>query len=266
MDEDAPERAVDSGSRKLAERAVDSGSRKLAERVAVQLEEMIVDRGWPVGEVLGSEPDLLATLGVSRAVFREAVRLLEHHSVAKMRRGPGGGLVVTSPDTRSVVRAAALKLKYDDASNQDIFEARMALELKIVELAADRIDENGIARLRQTLEEERRTQDEAHRLGSHDIHLVIADLTENPAMRLFLDVLTQLTIPRRSDTSDEQQARARNVRHAHERIVEAIVAGDVALARYRMQSHLNAMGNFIIGQADAGEPTRSENGSTPTTR
>lgn len=38
-----------------------------------------------------SEPELVAELGVSRAVFREAVRLLERDEIGRMRRGPGGG-------------------------------------------------------------------------------------------------------------------------------------------------------------------------------
>jgi len=93
--------------------AVENGnsSSKLAEQVASMLEDRILAMGWPVGQVIGSEPDLLAEYGISRAVFREAVRLLEHHSVARMRRGPGGGLVVATPDTSSVVRAATLHLQ-----------------------------------------------------------------------------------------------------------------------------------------------------------
>ena len=60
----------------------------------------IAEEGWPEGEVVGSEAELLERYGVSRAVFREAVRLLEHLQVARMRRGPGGGLVVLDADGR----------------------------------------------------------------------------------------------------------------------------------------------------------------------
>jgi len=65
-------------------------------------------------------------------------------------------------------------------------------------------------------------------------------------MRLFLEVLTELTSPPQG-AGDEVRERSRAVRNAHERIVDAIVAGDVSLARHRMQSHLVAMGKFLEG-------------------
>ena len=70
--------------------------RKLGEQLAERVEEEIIASGWPVGKVLGSEAELIERYGVSRAVFREAMRIVDHHGVAEMRRGPGGGLVVGS--------------------------------------------------------------------------------------------------------------------------------------------------------------------------
>jgi DNA-binding FadR family transcriptional regulator len=216
---------------------------KLAENVARQLEHEIIERGWPVGEVLGSEAELLARLGVSRAVLREAVRLLEHHFVATMRRGPGGGLVVTAPDTSAAARATALTLEYQGATIQNLLEARSALELKCVELATSRIDEAGIELLRHTLEAEAQSGSDGLG-GSHDLHRVIAQITGNPAFVVFLEVLTRLTsnsmaaLPRDGSMSG-------GVRHAHEKITEAIVSGDSGLARHRMQSHLEAMANWL---------------------
>ena len=64
---------------------------KLATVVARSIENQVVALGWPVGEVLGSEAELLERFGVSRAVLREAVRIVEHTGAARMRRGPGGG-------------------------------------------------------------------------------------------------------------------------------------------------------------------------------
>jgi DNA-binding FadR family transcriptional regulator len=77
-----------------------SGNRegsKLAALTARRIEDEIIARRWPIGEVIGSEADLMARYEVSRAVLREAVRLVEHHGAARMRRGPSGGLVVQAP-------------------------------------------------------------------------------------------------------------------------------------------------------------------------
>jgi DNA-binding FadR family transcriptional regulator len=218
---------------------------KLAGSVARRLQMMIASRGFPVGQVIGTEPGLMLELGVSRAVFREAVRLLEQDEVAQMRRGPGGGLVVTAPRASSVARAAALHLQFFGAGADDIFEARTALELQTADLAAQRIDEKGIDMLRAALEEEAELQDEGGHLGSSHIHLIIAELTGNPALSLFVAVMARLTpgIP----PADPAAAAARqaDVRHAHERIVEAIVAGDSSLARHRMLRHLQGIGSYL---------------------
>src|ERR1700721_2725611 len=62
-------------------------SSSLAAAVARQILTDVVDRGWPVGEVLGSQTALIERYGVSRAVFREAVRLVENQQGATMGRG-----------------------------------------------------------------------------------------------------------------------------------------------------------------------------------
>ncbi|MGC9537431.1 FadR/GntR family transcriptional regulator [Streptomyces sp. UG1] len=227
--------------------------------IAYQLEREIVAKGFPVGEVLGSEADLIARLGISRAVLREAVRVLEHHGVATMRRGPGGGLVVTEPDSESAVRASALMLEFTKASPQHVFEARLALELKCVELATAKIDEPGIVRLRETLALEQEMQHQGG-LGSHDLHTVLAELTGNPALVLFVEVLTNLSNTARSRESTPRAAA--DVRIAHDKIAEAVIAGDAALARHRMQAHLAAIGKWLARpDGKSGSTQRRPDGS-----
>ena len=70
------------------------GSGKGAETVARNITQAIVVEGLQPGDLVGTEPELIEREGVSRALLREAVRLLEHHQIARMRRGPGGGLFV----------------------------------------------------------------------------------------------------------------------------------------------------------------------------
>jgi DNA-binding FadR family transcriptional regulator len=122
---------------------------KRAEVVARQIEADFFELGWPVGEVIAPELELLARYDVSRAVFREAVRLLEHNRVAKMRRGPGGGLVVEAPPASVAAEAIATYLGFADVSIDKLIEARQSVERATVSLAAEPISEEGIARLRE---------------------------------------------------------------------------------------------------------------------
>lgn len=224
--------------------------RRLAEVVAQQIEEYIVELGWPVGEIIGSEAELIEQFNVSRAVFREAVRIIEHHNVARMRRGPGGGLVVTEPNPKPVRNAMALYLRYNQVDRESIFEALAALELTAVTKTAETITEEGIARLREVLAREEELGEEAvTEKRAHDLHVAIADLTGNAAMRLFIEVLTQLneemTVAERTPDSEVPLEKATaDYHHAHVAIVDAIASGDTALAQYRMRRHLEAIREF----------------------
>lgn len=228
-----------------------SPTKKLAEVTCEKLEKRIIEMDWPVGKVIGSEADLLAEYGVSRAALREAIRLLEHHNVANMRRGPGGGLVVAEPDPDAMAHAAAVYLRYRKVSPPDLFETRTALELAAVRSAAEHIDEDGIAKLRQALAHESEFVGGESDATIHDFHVVVAELTGNPALHLFINVLTQLSAARflgvtamfdkRAARSVSRAAEVEEVHRVHEAIADAIIAGDAALAQHRALRHLNAL-------------------------
>jgi DNA-binding FadR family transcriptional regulator len=216
---------------------------KLAAIVASRIVDDVFAREWPVGEVIGSEAELLARYGVSRAVFREAVRLVEHQHVARMRRGPGGGLVVTEPDVNAVIDAAVMYLLRVRARLDEVFEARIIIEEIVTELAAKRVDENGLARIRALIDDEARGSAIDHRA----LHTLLAQTTRNPVLELFVDMLNRVAAFYFSDRqalgSDTLSAAAQ----AHKRIAEAVLAGDDGLAKHRMRTHLTAEAEYIRG-------------------
>src|SRR3954462_6147524 len=116
---------------------------KLASLVAQRIEDEVARRGWPVGTVLGSESDLLERFGVSRAVLREAVRIVEHTGAARMRRGPGGGLVVAEPNRDAAAAAAGIWFSYVGVTVSELVEARVPLLAQAAELAAANVDDAG---------------------------------------------------------------------------------------------------------------------------
>ena len=99
--------------------------------------------GLQPGELVGTEPELIEREGVSRALLREAVRLLEHHHIARMRRGPGGGLFVMAPSTDAVTETAAIYLARHGMQLGELAEMRTSVEVAIADLAAERIDGDG---------------------------------------------------------------------------------------------------------------------------
>jgi DNA-binding FadR family transcriptional regulator len=216
---------------------------RLAEQIARKLLARIVALGWPTGQMLGLEADLMEELGIGRAVFRESVRLLEHHGVARMKRGPGGGLTVTAPDVSSVAEAVSIYLAYRNIRIDQLMEMRRGLELHGVGLAAERMDESGLALLRTTYASE--TEGEfAPEIDAH-LHVQLANLTGNRVLALFTNVLTSLTSlhanrSRALNPADQETMRV-DVQHAHERVVEALASGNAEQAVRRMRRHLDAM-------------------------
>jgi DNA-binding FadR family transcriptional regulator len=227
---------------------------KMAEKLASTLESEIMAKGWPVGEPLGSEPELIERFGVSRAVFREAVRIVEHHGAARMRRGPGGGLIVTAPHPQAAVLPVTLYLDYTDVSAQDLFDVRNSLELACARICAEQIDEAGVRRLRDVLEREREQGAAGAIQGhTHELHIAIAAITGNAAMQLFVEILARLTFERTGHLHYEP-SELEGVYDAHAAIVDAIVAGDSSLAQHRVSRHLAALTQYYHRRnGDAGQ-------------
>ena len=248
----ATRRAPAAKSASAAPATTDGGpNKKLAEQTCEKIEMRIIEMDWPVGAVIGSEADLLAEYGVSRATLREAIRLLEHHNVAYMRRGPGGGLVVAEPDPDAMGHAAAVYLRYRKVSPSDLFEARTALELAAVRSAAENIDEAGIVKLREAVAHETEFLGGESDATIHDFHIVVAELSGNPALHLFIDALTRLSAARflgvtamydkRAARSVAKSRQVEEVHRVHQGIADAIIAGDAALAQHRTLKHLTAL-------------------------
>lgn len=227
---------------------------KRAAKIARHIEEDIVRRGWAVGESLGSEAALQERYGASRSVLREAVRLVEHHQVARMRRGPNGGLLICEPDAGPATRAVVIYLEYLGTTLADLLNARLVLEPLAAALAAEHIDEAGIARLRSVLSAEGQWRPG---LPVEEFHIVLAEQSKNPVLQLFIDVLMRLTkrYARASRTGSAAEAAdaSHKMRGAHADIVAAVTAGDSARARTMSEGHVQRVTAWLAEHRD---PTR----------
>lgn len=236
----------------LEDGAQDAATEKLAAQVARRIESHIIDLGWPVGSVLGSEPELRERYGVSRAVLREAVRLTEHHQVTRMRRGSGGGLVVAAPDAGPAMRALVIYLEYVGLSVADLIEARLLLEPIAAASAAERVSEEDIAELRQIVQAEVEHREEPDLDGQDRLHVQVARMSGNPVLELFVDVLTRLTADRAYVTrklTKAEIAEAKDRAHErHEAIAGAITAGDGSRAAAEVADHLKHLAAWLLSK------------------
>ena len=160
--------------------------------VADRLIDEIIAAGWPVGEVLGSEDELLARVGVSRSILREAVRILESQSVAYGRRGRGGGLVVTAPDPGVSVNAMALYLEYKGFSAHDLLVVRDAVELGCLDRVAARMSEPSVKNALCALHAANAQRSPEIAEVPNATHVELSELSGNPVLSVFLNILTTL--------------------------------------------------------------------------
>lgn len=224
-----------------------TASQRPATAIAARIRREIVDRGWPVGESLGFEPDLMERFGIGRAQFREAARILENHSVVRMQRGAAGGMVVTAPDGRAIVRAVSLYLTYQGIKTGQIRDLRAQLEAATLQLAIERLTPDGVRRLNDVIDLERTWPDSDFPAVSHDLHAVIAELSGNLTLGLLQSIAMQLTAERLHSGDPHRVTEPPSaVRRAHQAIVQAIIARDVPVALRRMNKHLGAIARWTI--------------------
>ena len=212
----------------------DSSRAKLAEIVAERLRDEILLNGWEVGVWLGTEPALLERYAISRSVLREAIRLLEHHSVVAYRPGSSGGLVVDRPNGDAIVDAALSYLSFHSVQLADLDEMRALFEAHGVRLAASRsaVVTSVLARHLGVPD----TGDDAQPCESR-LHVTLGEVSGNRALALIVELLMQL----RSTLSGEQVARDPAVNSstvAHALVVEAVLAGKGDDAAALMTAHL----------------------------
>ncbi len=233
------------------------GDRTLASRLAREIEQEIIRRGWPVGEGLGSESALMEQYQVGRSVLREAVRILESRWVAKPRPGPGGGLVVTAPDPDGVRDVTRVFLDFARVRPEHLYQAWMALEVVAVRELAVSIDAEGIDRLRATLRAEQAGPPVTTPVGGRrsavggprpaGLHAEIVRMAGNPAIDLFVRVLIDLA--RSHGNAADAVAGCRDPA-THAQIVEAIIAGDAAVAQHHVRRCIQQLADDSAADGD----------------
>jgi DNA-binding FadR family transcriptional regulator len=102
----------------------------LVEQVVSQIESLIETGQWPVGMRIPAEPELVATLGVSRNTLREAIRALAHAGLLAAKQGDGTYVCSASP------LGAVLKRRIKQSNILETLDVRHALEREAAYLAA----------------------------------------------------------------------------------------------------------------------------------
>lgn len=209
----------------------------LSVRVADKLRQKIHDDALTAGTRLPSEQAMATHFGVSRSVMREAIALLKSEGILSTRKG-SGAFICAAPSERA-----------DDITEQSVqsllnlIEVRGGLESEIAALAAIRRTPGQLLEIEHAL----RGIENAVASGVDGVeedvlfHLSIAAATGNPYWPKFVEMFTQpirsaVKVTRANEA--RRQDFSRQVRNEHEKIVDAIAAGNPELARSAAMEHM----------------------------
>ncbi|HEY3359408.1 MAG TPA: GntR family transcriptional regulator [Polyangia bacterium] len=178
-------------------------SRKsVAEQVATRLRAEILSGRLAAGEKLPGERELSAGMGTNRNTLREATRTLEAQGLVHARQGDG----VTVLDYRRDGDLQILPLFLTEARIEeraallvDVLRLRRVLLVDMAGTAAERADADGLAALRQRLDEARAAVGDPARAVQADLDFyrtlarasgsLIAVWSFNTFARAYLDVV-----------------------------------------------------------------------------
>jgi GntR family transcriptional repressor for pyruvate dehydrogenase complex len=217
-------------------------SRNLTDRAAADIAAEIRDGRLPPGARLPTEQEMMATLGVSRTVVREAVSALRAEGLVVTRQGSGA---FVAQDARRVPFRIDPEAMGTIADALNVMELRLAIEVEAAALAAERATQaqvGAIMRAHAAMEDAIAREDAA---VNEDFlfHRAIASATANAQFPQFLEFLGRHVIPRQrvraaiADPKEQREYLAR-IQREHLRIAQAIKERDPADARKAMRTHL----------------------------
>lgn len=236
-------------------RTVSRPAPKRAQEIAEAIGAEIVRLGWPVGQSLGTQDELRERHGVSRAVLREAFRLVESQGSAVMRRGGSGGLIVARPAPAAAASTLVTYLDIIGVTSEEVLEARLVLEAEMVAQATERLTAERAQSLRRLVDQLQAAKD--RQAPSTELRNVLAQTTQNTVLELFIQTLTQLAGVRRKRFArgvrfrdlypDEFDADATRAADALSEATEHIIAGDVGEAQRILRQDMLTRHEFTEG-------------------
>jgi len=212
---------------------------KTSERIARELVDFIIEQDLAEGSMLPVEKVLGDSLGVGRTTLREALRLLETRGVLTIKPGPRGGPVVRHPRPEDLREALTLNLQFSDTSHRQVLEARQAMESMLARLAAIRITDEALERLKDTVQMMRDNLDD-HRIflrENHRFHGSIAEAGANVVLRVFSETLMSIN-DGAIVGADYDAARRSDVADAHEAVILALASRNPEAADVAMRTHI----------------------------
>lgn len=233
-------------SKNSGESPFSQNTTRLYLQIADKLAHLIESDNLLPGKRLPAERELSAKFDVSRQTIREALIALEISGVVEIK--PGSGVYVLKSD-----QVKDSLITEDAPGPLEVMEARAIVESQATELAASRISNEELLKLRSFLTQmdnllAQEQYDEVEKFD-RKFHVLIAQASRNSAIVAMIEWLWHLR-----DTSEVSRVFAKKIRSqgvksngkAHNKILEALTRRDANAAKQAMQSHLEEVTNAYV--------------------
>ncbi len=213
----------------------DQLARQVADHLATEIGEL------EPGTRLAAQGELVRRLGVSRAVVREAFRLLEARGLIESQQGRHA--VVRGLDHSLLSHYFDLSVHRPGGSITRLLELRLIVEVAIVRLAAARATPSQVAAMRSATALMYEHRDDPPGFIDADIlfHVRLAEASGN---ELLAHLIAALREPLRASQIVTREGAGRRgdvhlqALRAHERILDAVSRHDTPAAAEAMRAHL----------------------------
>ena len=212
------------------------------ESVVRQIREAIYAGKLKQGDKLPTEREMAAQFGVSRAAIRSAVLSLEQSGLLEIRKGAKGGFFIRELDFKSVRDSLNDLILLGHASVSDLTEARSIIEPNTAALAAKRATAEDLDKLTESIRtfKGRIVEGLPPEPADLQFHTCIAEAAKNPVIVMMMRSLMDLLYKNIGSYFITPKP-GKSIGAQHQKILEAIEAGDSEQARKTMLSHLEAM-------------------------
>lgn len=218
---------------------------KAGEALARGIVQFIIDNDLPEGTRLSTEKKMLIETGRGRSTLREALRYLETRGAIRIHQGISGGPVVRRPRSSDLAEVLTLILHFQGASLPDVIAAREEMEALTVTRAARAITANQLDALDKSIRNQlaHLEDGEVFLRESRRFHAIINVAAKIPVIKVLNEALQTTTHYAIGEVQFDVDHR-RAVAHAHQRIADALRAGDPGLAAEAMREHVCQSGQY----------------------
>jgi DNA-binding FadR family transcriptional regulator len=213
--------------------------------VLERVESDLIDGRLRPGDRLPPERELAADLGVGRSSVREALRVLEVMGLIRTRTGSGpksGAIIVATPRGGLSV-LLRLQVAAQGFPLDDVVRTRLVLEEAVVDALASAQDRSTAA-AREALEamEARGLTPEEFLVLDAQLHLALADASGNQVIAATMEGLRtsiESYVQAGAALIADWDSMADRLRREHRALLDAVDAGDAALARRLVTDHIS---------------------------